>query len=175
MRRPFPALLLFVVLVGSVHPMQAQAKSAYFFGSAGVTLPMGDYGDYAKGGWIGNAGVGYNISDRANFGAEVMYGSNKHKSSDDRTDLLGVGGFLDYTVGNPKGKIVPYLLGGLGVLNQKFKPATGNSESESKLMISGGGGLYFPMGTAGLYLESRYIKRGDTGFLGIAGGFTVGL
>lgn len=175
MKRSAAALFGVVILLGSVQSVQAQAKTAYFFGGAGVTVPMGDYGDYAKTGYLGSAGLGYNLSAKAAIGAELMYGSNSHKIAGAKTELMGAGGYLTYNLGNPTGKVVPYLIGGLGILNQKFKPTTGASVSEAKLMFSGGGGLYFPMGTAGLYLEARYLKRGDTGLVPIMAGFTVGL
>lgn len=177
MKRISAVLLAVVVVLGSVQSAQAQAKSAYLFGSAGVTLPMGDYGDYAKTGWLGSAGLGYNLTDNAFIGGEAMYGSNKHEVTGDKTDLMGFGGYAGYGFGKPGGgsKVIPYLIGGVGILNHKFIPASGASESEWKLMFSGGGGLFFPMGTAGLFLETRYLKRGDTGFMPIMAGFTVGI
>lgn len=176
MKRLVTALLTVVVLLGSVPSVQAQAKSAFFFGGAGVTLPMGDYGDYAKTGWMASAGLGYNLTSNVFIGAEGMYGSNKHSDVvGDKTDLVGGGGFIGYSFGKEGSKMMPYVIGGVGILNHKFKGANGFSESESKAMFHGGAGLFFPMGTAGLYVEARYVKRGDTGFMPIMAGFSVGL
>ena len=70
---------------------------------------------------------------------------------------------------------MPYVVGGVGMLSHKYKPATGESVSESELMFHGGGGLYFPRGSWGFYVEARYVSRDDTQFVPIMAGVQINL
>ena len=69
----------------------APAGAQYIFLGGGATLPMGDYKDFAKTGWIATAGVGFDVGSRGLWvEGQGYYGSNKHDDgSGDKTDLLG--------------------------------------------------------------------------------------
>ena len=51
-----------VVLAAAVIPATASAQFVYVGG--GANIPVGDFKDYAKTGWIAQAGLGYNDPER---------------------------------------------------------------------------------------------------------------
>jgi hypothetical protein len=170
------ALAASVLVAGLATSVEAQAKTTSFYVGGGASLPQGEYGDYAKTGWMGTAGLLYNATDKLWIAAEGMYGSNKHSDvAGDKTDLIGADANFGYLLSGGNGKMSPYVTGGLGMLNHKYTAANGASESESKGMFYGGAGLYFPMGKNGFWIEGRYVKRGDTAFIPILVGFSLHL
>jgi len=57
------------------------------------------------------------------------------------------------------GSMTPYLLAGVGYYSGKVTvPSLNIDESESKVGFGGGGGIRFPMGSAALFVEARYIN-----------------
>ena len=92
--KPVLGLVVAAVLVGSLAPSGVVAQGSIFVG-AGPTFPIGDFGTYAKTGWLGYAG----------FGVPV-----------------GGFGYLQYRVGDAA-KPGVYFYGQVGVLNHQYKPA----------------------------------------------------
>lgn len=174
MQRIGVVLVSAVLVVGGPRAAAAQEYAGGIFVGGGVTLPMGDFGEYAKTGWMASGGLAYNLSPRIWIQGEGMFGSNSHDDVDgDKTELLGAAGGIGYAFGNLESSVVPYVLGGVGVLSHKYKPATGESVSESEMMFYGGGGLYLPRGSYGFFLEARYVSRDDTQFVPIMVGVQV--
>lgn len=163
-------------------PAQAQSTPFVYFGG-GVSLPMSDYKDYAKTGWLANAGIGVNIGTKGLWlAADVFYGSNKHKAplDEDKTNLLMGLGTIGYTIGQAEQKVRPYVFGSVGMLNHKYVPGTGTSESESMVAFGGGAGLLFKMGgKSSFFVEGRYLtgskNGGTTAFVPILAGITIDL
>lgn len=148
-------------------PAQAQSTPFVYFGG-GASLPMGDYKDYAKTGWMANAGIGTSIGNKGlMIGVDAFYGSNKHKAplDGDKTNLLIGLATFGYSF-TPDAKISPYVLGSFGFMNHKYVPETGSSESESMLAVGGAVGLLFKVGAkAYFFTEARYLtgsKNGST-------------
>ena len=155
------AVCAMLVLVSAV-PAAAQGYTGSVYASGGISLPMGDFGDYAKTGWMGSAGALYNLSDRVWVQGDVYLGSNKHSDFEgDKTQLLAGMAHLGYSL-VADGKIIPYVMAGVGMMSHKYQPETGDSESDSKVVVGGGAGLYFPMGSYGFYVEGHYMSREGT-------------
>jgi opacity protein-like surface antigen len=57
------------------------------------------------------------------------------------------------------GSVTPYVLAGVGYYNGKVTvPSLNIDESDSKVGFGGGGGIRFPMGSAALFAEVRYMN-----------------
>ena len=169
-RRLLPTCILLCLLLVPA----AAAGQAFGFLGAGVTFPTGDYGDYAKTGWLGSAGVGFPIGDAGlAVGAEAFYGQNNHDYKGDKTHPYGALGFVQYGFGDMEA-LHPYVLGGAGLMVHKYSSDTFKNDSDTKFAYTFGAGLSYPLGgTTGLYGEGRYYGRDGTNFFGILGGLYV--
>jgi hypothetical protein len=152
---------------------QGQAVSSIYVGG-GPSFPIGEFGDYAKTGWLAAAGVSVAVGGRGlSIGGELMYGSNKHSDvAGDKTNLPGVFGFIQYRAGDPARPGV-YFFGQAGVLNHQFKPATGSSDNDWKFAVGGGAGIDIPVGGASIFVEGRVIARSGTNFIPVLAGFAI--
>lgn len=181
-RRIGSALLSAVAVLALAERVDAQSTPFVYFGG-GLSMPMGDFKEYAKMGWLANAGIGTTLGNKGLWvQADIFYGSNKHKApfDDDKTNLLIGLGSVGYTIGPVERKVRPYLFGSVGFLNHKYVPGTGTSESESMLAFGGGAGLLFKMGAkSSFFVEGRYLtasKHGEsTAFLPVLVGITIDL
>ena len=157
-------------------PSVVSAQMFAFLGG-GATFPNGDYGDYAKTGWIASGGVGIPVGPPGMaVVVEGFYGQNDHEDVDgDKTNPYGLMVDVDYTFGTP-GSIQPYLIGGVGLLVHKFSTdfAGGLSGSDSQFGYTAAAGALIPLGgTVGVYGEGRYWGSADTAFLGILAGVRI--
>jgi len=155
----------------------AQAQSAaWIWAGGGATVPVGDYGDYAKTGWMAVAGVGVPIGGQGlSVGGEVLYGSNKHDdTSGDKTNLLGALAGLSYRVGDIS-KPGVYFMGLAGALNHQYKPGStsASSDNEWKFAFGGGAGVDIPGGKVSIWVEGRILSRSDTKFIPIMAGIAI--
>jgi hypothetical protein len=173
MRRLFlgaASLALGLVLVAP----QAEAQ---FFVSASATIPSGDYGEYAKTGWLAGAGVRAwaNADGKLAFWVVGEYGSNSHDDIDgDKTNLMAGSGWLGYSLGsNPDASMSPFVVVGGGYMNHQYKPATGDTENFGQAFAGGGVGLGFGEGGKGAWLLASY-RNGfdDTKFFTFGAGWT---
>ena len=156
----------------------AQAQSPILFFGGGATIPNGEYGEYAKTGWMANAGVGLPVGGKGFMvGAEVLYGSNKHEFAGDKTNLTGANGFLLYRFGD-QAKTGFYVLGSGGMLNHSFKSESEPEDegSDTKFAWSGGAGVDVPFGgNKSFWAEGRYMARSDTKFIALLVGLSFAL
>jgi opacity protein-like surface antigen len=155
-------------------PSQAQANPFIFIGG-GITVPMGDFGDSHKSGWMGTAGIGFSVggSGKLAIGGEGYYGRNSLDGpSEDATNLYGGSAWLAYRLGQP-GRVAPYVIGSGGFLVAKFDPPTGPGVTDTEFAWSAGGGVDIPLsGSVSLYIEGRYMARGDVRFIPIFAGLS---
>jgi len=170
MRRLVPGLVTFALIL-VLGPTPASAQK--FFVGAGVTVPSGDFGDYAKTGWMVNGGFApwRSADNRATIWAEGLFGSNSFEGAGDNSSNLygGLGSFTYNVTG--EASAVPYVIGSVGYLMQSFESGT-NSDSEGGLAFGGGAGI----GIQRFYLEARYltasIQESTTAFLQFSAGIT---
>ena len=142
----------------STSALQAQSKLTFGAG-AGLTLPMGDFGDAAKLGWHGLALVGYSPSaSPVGFRGEFFYGQNNTDGIDGSFKLAGAMASVTYDFPS-KSSIRPYVLGGIGMVNAKVEIDGFGSDSETKLAAAGGGGIKFRAGSnANFFVEGRFVN-----------------
>lgn len=152
------------------------SQAQYVFLGGGASIPMGDFKDFAKTGWMAQAGLGADIGDKGLFiEAEGFYGKNKHKAPDDgdATNIIAGLAAVGYTFMQEK-SVRPYVLGGAGFLMHQFDPAVGDNETETKFAYTGAVGLGFRAGAkVNIWLEARFLGTADTKVLPIMAGLTI--
>lgn len=151
MKRLTAALTLgAVAALVAVSQAQAQA-SPYIFAGGGVNIPVSDFKDGFKTGWIATAGIGADVGSKGLFvEAEGWYGSNKSKITGvPKLDLWSALGALGYNF-MPDKNWSPYLLGGAGVLHVKG--------GDTKFAYSGALGAGFKAGSmVRIFVEGRWL------------------
>jgi len=179
MKTCVPAFLFLLCALLFSPPETASAQGVYF--GAGVTMPTGDYGDYAKTGYVGVAGVSFDIGPQglSVFG-EGYYGQNSHSDVDgDKTSPYGAMGGLLYDLAPEKvGGF--YFFGQLGLMVHKYSSDESEGTSDSGFGFGGGAGYGFPLGGGTeLFVEGRYMQGnfddGNTAFFGLVGGVALAL
>lgn len=165
MKKKSVFLLAALAFMGFAIPAQAQT-TLYIAG--GGSFPTGDFGDYAKTGWMGAAGAIFGIGDSGfGVGGEVFYGQNNHEFEgvdlDSKTNPYGVMAIVDYTFGTDGG-IRPYVFGGAGLMVHRFSGDGIDSDSESGFGYQFGAGVAFPVGaTTSIFAEGRYMGSSNMG------------
>jgi hypothetical protein len=174
MKRCGSILTTALVLTGAA-AAPAAGQIGFVLGG-GATIPVGDYGDYAKTGWMGLAGVRLALPLLpVQFRAEGLYGQNTHDLlAGDKTALYGGMANVIVQIGPPLVPVKPYVIAGGGVLNHHYSPATGASEDSWKAVFGGGVGINVSLVVVGLFVEARYLRRDDTGFIPIMAGVRLG-
>ena len=175
------AAALTLAFFGVTAPSQASAQVSIGIGG-GASFPAGDYGDYAKTGWIGSAGVTFAVGESGlGVGATGFYGSNNHSDVDgDKTNLLGGVASLNYAFATG-GAATPYILGGLGFMKHSYKSDSFPSleGSSSGLVFGGGAGVMFPLGSINGRVQGTYLMgSGDidgTQFFAVGAGVSIPL
>ncbi len=163
-------------VVGSLAVSMAHAQANIYIGG-GPSIPVGEFGDYAKTGWLATAGFSVPVGGKGlSVGGEVMYGSNKHSDfAGDKTNLPGAFGFLMYRVGD-QSKPGIYLFGQAGILNHQYKTSGSpgySGESDWKFAAGGGAGVDIPAGGVNVFVEGRFITRSGTSFIPIQAGISI--
>jgi opacity protein-like surface antigen len=153
------ALVLLAVMALVVAARPASAQGIRWGVGAGLLMPMGDYGDADKMGFLGAVGGTYNLPNSLGIRVDLSYGTTSEKDgvTAHSTKLMGGMASLVYSFGSAGAK--PYVTGGLGMTNAKVDVG-GTSASETKVTFGFGAGLAFPLGTGGnrLFVESRYTN-----------------
>jgi len=151
------ALVLGLLLVGAAGSANAQARGYVGIGG-GVSLPMGDFGDGSKMGFLAQVNGGVNFGETM-FGVRVNGTYAQHKEKDPGTHTLKLLGVTGDVVLTPKteGKASPYILAGAGMVNSKVESA-----SSTDLAWNAGAGVKFNAGSVGVFVEARFMQvRGD--------------
>ncbi|MDX1395786.1 MAG: hypothetical protein R3195_15495 [Gemmatimonadota bacterium] len=164
-------------------PVALLGQGIYF--GAGATFPTGDFGDYADTGWMGVAGVTFDIGTGGLWvGGEGFYGQNNH--SDDlaptpteeagaKTNPYGAMGIVGYGTGDGE-SLGFYFFGGAGLLVHKYSSDVSDSVSDSNFGYQAGAGVSFPLGgSLDLWGEGRFMGASDTTFFGLLAGLSIGL
>jgi hypothetical protein len=138
--------------------LSAAPASAQFFAGAGVIMPMGDFGEYAKMGWMANAGVqAFESNDgKLSLYVEGVYGSSSHDDIDgDKTNIYGGLASVTYGLGSEDASMSPYLIGSVGYLMHQYKSDEFPEfeGSEGGIGFGGGAGLFFNP----IYVEGRFM------------------
>lgn len=169
---------VFLALAALSVTAEAQGPSTWVFAGGGATIPIGDYGDYAKTGFIADVGLGRTFGSGRVFAfADVFYGKNNHETADESTSLIGGGGNIG--ISSTASSARPYAYVGLGMQNHKFNPAGGgDGGSETKPYGRGAVGVSLGSGKTTFWIEAGLIQGfggddGNTGYLPIQAGVSI--
>jgi hypothetical protein len=162
----------------AVLPGLAQGQLGFVLG-AGATFPVGDYGEYAKTGWMVNGGVWAPIGEARSAGVlgEIFYGSNSHDDEGDKTNLYGGFGGATYRLGDPSRPGV-FVIGKVGAMAHSYKSDEfpDLEETDWKFAYGLGAGFAIPRGTWVPWITVQYVSTagGDytTAFVPVSVGFT---
>ena len=182
MKRFGMVLLAVALCVAAARPAMAQGTWRYGF-SAGVLMPMSNYADADKMGFVGGAGATYWLAGSPlGIRGDFSYSQTSHDAAglDGHTKIAGGMASLVYGL-NPANAPMRILLnGGLGYYNVKFDDTTLGSSSESKVGFGVGAAVAFKMGTGStrLIVGTRYTSvstsNSSTNFLPITVGLSFG-
>jgi hypothetical protein len=169
------AALIAIVGAGSL-----SAQGVRFGIGGGLVLPVGNYKNTDKLGWlVGGDVTHWMVGAPVGIRADVQYGLTSQKSGVGTHTTQIIGGLVEivYALGNRAERVGPYILGGLGFYNVKIDAVTG---SDSKVGFGGGVGYAFKLGTGNMrcFVEGKYVSvstsGGATPFLPIRAGLRFG-
>lgn len=163
------AAVLFLVIAA---PLDANGQDVYVL--AGLSVPTGDYGDFADTGWLGAAGVTFPLGEAGVWaGAEGLYGGNGTEVDDLSFNPYSVMGIIGYDI--PTGSnLSPFVFGGAGLMGLS------NGDSDSGFGWQLGAGVGFE-GESNItpFLEARYqsasINEATISLFGVEAGVSIGL
>ena len=175
--------VLGAVLMATAGAPSALAQGAEFSLGGGVSVPSGNFDDFAKLGWHGTAAVSF-VPQTMPVGFQVD-GSFSRLSDESPADrqaqlIYGTGNIVYKFQVAEDTKFRPYLIGGGGVYNLDTKgdDVLPGDESVTKFGINAGAGFDFKAGSAGLFVEGRFhnvFTEGDnTNFIPITVGVRFG-
>jgi hypothetical protein len=151
---------LVLLAVAFATPLAAQTSIGI---GAGLTMPMGDYGDADKMGFNFGAGAKFGLgSSPISLRVEASYSTTSHDGVDGKFNIMGGMASVVYPI-QSAGSIRPYALFGLGYYSVK---ETSSDISESGVGFGGGLGVNFAMSSTNLFVEARYVtsKAADVNF-----------
>lgn len=194
------ALLVGMLALMLVAPQANAAKGDWLLNlNAGTGIPVGDYKDDAKLGFLGGVGLGYGMSESISLGVDGSYITNSG-SDQLESDLSGLAGtpvtgkfeliqggvHLKYLFPMAaESSMAPYLVAGAGVYNVKSKLESSNSlyngeTSDSKFGARGGLGInYKTSDKVGIGVEGVYnwidTEISSTQYIGVTAGVTINM
>ena len=136
-------------------PGLASAQVRGYLGiGGGANIPIGDFGDAFKTGWLAQVMGGVTLSNGIlGFRVNGTYGQNNLKDEFGEGKLKMIGALGDVVISpRMEGKVAPYVLGGAGFVNAK------NGESETDFAWNAGAGAKFSAGRVGIYVEGRFVQ-----------------
>lgn len=159
----FAATALMTVAATGV---QAQEATKGIGATAGVALPMGDFGDIAGLGFHIGGQYAMPLQNALGLRFNLDYGRyGLENNVDGNTSLLGGVVNLTFNIETGTG-LKPYIFGGLGFYNTKIEIDGFGSDDSSDMALNFGAGYNFAMGGKSLFTEVRYLSiQGDGGNL----------
>ena len=173
---------LAAVLAALSAPAESSAQAAIHI-AAGVTVPTGEYSEYAKSGWITQAGYSAPVGEAGlALGGEVFFGRNNHEPPPDenKSYLYGATGIVRYAYGDTD-EVYPFVFGMAGLLAESFRSDAqpGLNGSAAKLAVGAGAGVGFPAGDMTGYVNAWFLNgfgsEADTRLFGVTTGLRLPL
>ncbi|MDQ3136784.1 MAG: porin family protein [Gemmatimonadota bacterium] len=166
------------------------AQGAEFSLGAGASIPLSDYGDFAKTGYHGLVGISFAPSS---FPLGIQVDGQYHRLKQDeafgnRTSqiIMGTGNLIYKFKTSEDSKFRPYLIAGAGIYNFKLVsgddvagPGVGNlGNTSTDFGLNGGAGFDFKVGSIGAFIEGRFHNVFTDGsnlkFIPITAGIRLG-
>ena len=166
-----------------------RAQGAEFSLGGGATVPLSDYGDQAKTGWNGMAGISF-VPGSFPLGIQIdgMYQRLKFDDAifagDQSSQIIqGTANLVYKFKTSEESSFRPYLIGGVGVYNFKAvggDDVSGFGEGDTSTDFGLNGGVGFDIKTSGigLFVEGRFHNvfrdATDRQFIPITAGVRLG-
>jgi hypothetical protein len=146
-----------LTLTAATADAQSQVRAhvgPYFGVGAGLAIPTGDFGDVAGTGWNALAQIGYEMASGLGVRGDFYYGQHSADPGDGKFKFAGGLGNVTYTF-RSEGKLHPYIVGTIGMMNGKFEDFDG----ETDVAFGGGAGIIYHTGEdSNFFLEGRYLS-----------------
>lgn len=147
------------MMVGVVAALVAgtatSASAQYVQIGAGVSIPMGDFGEGLGTGLAGQLAVGFG---KAVVGGRLSTSYIRNSITDTDHSFRIIGAMADLVVApRSSGKVAPYFIGGVGLQNGKSNQ-DGAGGGDTKFAWNAGAGLRIQAGGVGLFLEGRFLS-----------------
>jgi opacity protein-like surface antigen len=147
-------------LVAAPLAAQTDVKTRGYFGvGGGLSIPVGDFGDVAKTGWVGSAFGGFTTKGGIFGGrADLMWAQNGLDGVDGHQRMLGANVDVVLTPGHRPANVHPYFLAGVGVYNGKTSVSVGSGDA-TKLALNAGVGVQIHTGhRMDVFFEGRIVS-----------------
>jgi opacity protein-like surface antigen len=157
--RTLRGLVAATLLLAVTTAAEAQMESSSRFGiSAGISSPMGDFGDAAELGFTVGGQWSRALGETLKLRINVDLSRYGLPSGVDGSWML-IGGMANIvypfaTESNMK----PYVLGGVGMTNAKVDITGFGEESSTELAFNGGVGYEFSAGSRAWFVEVKYVS-----------------
>jgi opacity protein-like surface antigen len=158
--------------VAATSPAQAQSYNPFQIGgSAGVAIPMGDFGDQAD--------LGYNVTFAVGYKPQFTPVGVRAEAAYNQMGISGGGGNFNIpaftgnlVLGLPIGIASPYVIGGAGLYRTNIDVNGVGSSGENRFGFNIGGGLRIPFSSSfETFVEARYhrvsLDQGNISFVPI--------
>lgn len=141
----------------------AGGQSVRYGLGAGLLLPIVDYNDIDKVGWVVGADITYWLpSTHVGIRAEGSFSQTRQRAgacclADHTTQLAGGMADLVYAFGARALRVRPYLFAGLGVYNLRLSAPGFVPSSDARVGFGGGAGIAYRAGSGStrVFLESK--------------------
>jgi len=137
-------LLVFIVLSLAIPAVALDLEARTYYGHGSLTLPIGDFSDYAGIGIGGGGGMVVPFDQALTFKSELglnLFSGKSFQNYDSRVIMIPLIGLASYQL-DPEGPI--YALGGFGLTMVHVSldyPNNGNdSDNDIELTLTGGAG-----------------------------------
>ncbi len=158
MKRLGLTMLAVALCMIAARPAMAQGHLRYGV-QAGLLMPIGDYGDLDKMGFVGGVGATYWLPGTGNIGVrgDLSYSQTSHDVIDGNTKIIGGMASFVYALMPASSPARVLLTAGVGYYNLK---ESSTSSSDSKVGFGGGLAVAFKMGTGStrLVVGTRYTS-----------------
>lgn len=155
--------------------LTAQEKWIGFGG--GATVPVGDYADFAKTGWMGGAAFGVALGEKGAFLEFVgFYGRNDYDdTSGDVTALYGGTANVGLMSRGEAARVYGSVGGGFQVHHYSPGSSTGGgSDNDGQPMANAAVGVSFGRGTTHFFVQGGIVIAG-TKYIPLIAGVSIGL
>jgi hypothetical protein len=177
-------ICLVVVAVGALGMFAARPLSAQIVRwgpMAGVLMPLGNYGESDKMGFVVGLGVTrWMPVGMVGLRVDGMYGQTPHDGSDGHTNIIGGMMSVVYALAPASAPARPMITGGIGFYNVDFNNPVFGSASDTKIGFGLGAAVAFKLGPSQtrVVLGTRFTSISTTGssitFLPITIGLSLG-
>ena len=168
------AALLVVAGTSGVQAQQAEEPRNFFSFGAGATVPVGDFKEEAKTGFMTGLGFGAGITGNLFVLGTGFYGRNgvnEEGHADDYYKLLG--GTVNLGLSGSGESVRPYGYAGVGMQRVEEKGEDHTHGAENELFGNAAVGLSFGRGNARFWIQSGAVFGREHSYVPLSAGVSI--